>query len=451
MTTTSREAAGTCDVGDVAKCPGDANTCSGNQCCPGNSKSGGHDHTCPSAERDFLSCTKGKLQDCLAPSAHTTTLRHISSEIYNVSDTASVRSSTTTGTWQGWLLLATTTTTTVKTTSTEASTTTKAYDRSGHYTDLDNDHCNGFAGYKRWCVQETCGQNSQGYDTASRSVEECMQKCDSLDHLCVAIGFKKDSQCITYEGQCVDSDDGVNWGIQFYKKRRATTSTIPRWVEDAAGGERGVFPWLHSKDDDDKSDADGSRTTAEPISITDSNTTNATAVSGRSEFASCGQLCNISAMQEAVVGSAYRSVAFMKAQARKSRKDGGGPYWMLAAGSLVVVVCSVGKTCANRGASSSSKDTYSNLSQGVIHNDDTINTELDGMTPAAHVDSPTSRPRGLSETDELNLFESALEAALNVPESDRQTSAATSNPSNLPNQSNRSREGSRNPESINSR
>jgi len=239
-------------------------------------------------------------------------------------------------------------------------------------------------------------------------------KCDALGGDCVAIGFKTNSQCITYQGHCTDSNDGVNWGIDFYRKRPVTTtrpmSTIMAGSDVIIGGTTKELQWLHS-------------TTSALAEIVD-NETNVTGFTGTSETGRsqgvCGQMCNVSAWQEQIASSSFRTVDYVKKQAKKAQKEGVAPYWMLAAGCVVVVVCSVGKTCANRGICPNSKESYSNLAQGPLL--DVNEPEPECSHPGSG--SPLAGIRQGSRTEE-ELFENALQAALNVEDNgSRQSSKA---------------------------
>eukprot|EP00929_Paragymnodinium_shiwhaense_P106657 TRINITY_DN7224_c0_g1_i1.p1 TRINITY_DN7224_c0_g1~~TRINITY_DN7224_c0_g1_i1.p1 ORF type:complete len:1052 (+),score=149.18 TRINITY_DN7224_c0_g1_i1:366-3158(+) len=109
------------------------------------------------------------------------------------------------------------------------------------YVTMGTDHCNNYAAHKRWCSSgSNCGSNSQADSWPSASPTACQAKCDE-DSRCVAIAFKANYQCITYYGTCTPSNDGINWGYQFYKPQ-AYRSLGSDHCNDYAGYKR----WCYS-------------------------------------------------------------------------------------------------------------------------------------------------------------------------------------------------------------
>lgn len=93
--------------------------------------------------------------------------------------------------------------------------------------------CEAFSREQAWCPESnpSCAQGMETQkDPASGSVEACSQKCDSLGGNCVGFSFGGDSgkasYCTTFEGQCVDSNDGINNGRQHYFKKLAPYTTL---------------------------------------------------------------------------------------------------------------------------------------------------------------------------------------------------------------------------------
>jgi len=95
---------------------------------------------------------------------------------------------------------------------------------------MGDDHCINYDSYKRWCPsgQTTCGNgaNVQAGSPVGDSETGCKAQCKT-DASCVAIAYKSndsviaiayDRHCVTYHGNCDDSNDGTNWGYQYFRK-----------------------------------------------------------------------------------------------------------------------------------------------------------------------------------------------------------------------------------------
>jgi len=113
-------------------------------------------------------------------------------------------------------------------------------------------------------------------DPASGNVDSCRQKCDSLGESCVGFAWggnfgNTPYYCTTFEGQCVDTNDEVTYGHQWYFKKLPPYITL-----SGSCGESNEIGWCPES----KQDCFGSNPTVD------------TAAAAYESLDACKQKCN---------------------------------------------------------------------------------------------------------------------------------------------------------------